>query len=115
VGEELAPRVGISVLYAGDHVDRVRELGEACFTAYLAGLREAGWGDDARLARLGYAAGMIRCGGTLTPWAIADPAVVAGWESAWGPFGDIIDRWAALRPYVLDLADEARLLSAEFG
>jgi hypothetical protein len=110
VGEELAPLVWASPVLAGEHAQQARELGEACFEGYLAGLRDAGWRGDARLARLGYAAGVIRYGGTITPTAIDDPAFMTSIERAWGPFGDILDRWAAVRPYMLDLADEAREL-----
>jgi hypothetical protein len=110
VGEELAPLVGASVIMADEHADRVPDLGETCFAGYLEGLRDAGWSGDDRLARLGYAAGMIRFGGTWTPLLLDNPAEIAAIERAWGPFGAFIDRWAAVRPYVLDLADEAREL-----
>jgi hypothetical protein len=113
VGDELAPLVGSSVIHAGEHADHVRDLGETCFAGYLAGLRDAGWSGDARLARLGYAAGIIRYVGTWTPLVMDNPAAIAGAERAWGPFGEFVDRWAAVRPYLLDLADEARLLMAE--
>jgi hypothetical protein len=110
VGEELAPLVYASPLLAGEDADQARELGETCFEGYLAGLRDAGWSGDARLARLGYTAGVIRYGGAITPLAIDNPAVIPQVEIAWGPFGEILDRWVAVRPYMLDLADEAREL-----
>jgi len=110
VGEELAPLVYMSPVLAGEHADRSRELGETCFEGYLAGLRDAGWPGDARLARLGYTAGVISFGGAYSPVAIDKPAVIAQVERAWGPLGDVLDRWAAVRPYMLELADEAREL-----
>jgi hypothetical protein len=39
-----------------------------------------------------------------------NPAAIAGAERAWGPLGEFVDRWAAVRLYVLELADEAREL-----
>jgi hypothetical protein len=112
VGDELAPLVGSSAIHAGEHVDHVRDLGETCFAGYLAGLRDAGWSGDARLARLGYAAGTIRYVGTFIPLVIDNPAAIARIERAWGPFGEFVERWAAVRLYALDLADEARELMA---
>jgi hypothetical protein len=113
VGEELAPLVCASPVFAGEHAGRARELGETCFEGYLAGLRDAGWKGDARLARLGYTAGVIRYCGTPTPQVIANPAARASMERAWGPMGDLLDRVAAVRPYLLDLTDEARELMSE--
>jgi len=112
VGEELAPLVCASVMLADADPDRVRELGETCFEGYLAGLRDAGWVSDARLARLGYAAGTIRYG--LVPIAIVgamDPEVVARLERVWRlPYEEIVDRTVVVQRYTLDLADEARSL-----
>jgi hypothetical protein len=113
VGEELAQLVAASVVHAGDYADRVRDLGEVCFAGYLEGLREVGWSGDARLARLGYAAGMIRFGGTWTPLLLNNSAEIAAVERAWGPYGEFVDRWATVRRFLLDLADEARLLMVE--
>jgi hypothetical protein len=110
VGEELAALACASAFLLREHADRVRELGETCFEGYLTGLRDAGWRDDARLARLGYAAGLIRYAGTITPSAIGDPAVMAWLEGAWGPYPATVDRWMGARRYILDLADEARQL-----
>ena len=69
-----------------------------------------GEGETSRLARLGYTAGVIRFGGAYSPLAIDNSAVIPQVERSWGPLDDILDRWAAVRPYMLDLADEARVL-----
>jgi hypothetical protein len=53
---------------------------------------------------------VIRNGGTPTPIAIDSPETIAQVESAWGRFGDFLDRLASMRPYILDLAEEAREL-----
>ena len=39
-----------------------------------------------------------------------DPETAEGVERAWGPYGEILDRNAAVQQYTLDLADEAREL-----
>jgi hypothetical protein len=113
VGQELAPLLCASTIWAGERADQARELGETCFDGYLEGLREAGWKGDRRLVRLGYTAGIIEFCGTLTQWAIADPTFLASIENAWGPFTDFLDRAAVVRPYMLDLTDEARDLMAD--
>jgi hypothetical protein len=41
-----------------------------------------------------------------------EPDVAASAERAWGPFGEQLDRYAAVHRYTLDLADEARTLMA---
>jgi hypothetical protein len=113
VGEELAPLVCASTAHADADPARVRELGETAFEGYLTGLREGGWDGDARDARLGYTAGVIRYGlvafGLL---AAIEPEVAAQAERVWGPFGGQLDRYAAVHRYTLDLADEARALIA---
>jgi hypothetical protein len=113
VGEELAPLVCASVAHADADPTGVRDLGELAFEGYLTGLREGGWDGDVRDARLGYTAGVIRYGliafGLI---AAIEPDVAARVERAWGPFGDQLDRYAAVHRYTLDLADEARALMA---
>src|SRR5687768_1953367 len=56
VGEELAQLVVASLLYFETMGIAPRDLDAACFAAYVAGLREAGWVGDERLVRLGFAA-----------------------------------------------------------
>jgi hypothetical protein len=82
----------------------------AVFASYLAGLREAGWEGDARLARFGSLA--------VAAWLAGLP----GWlpfieseqgrefmERGWGrPWEETLRRWAAGQYVYLDWADEAR-------
>jgi hypothetical protein len=111
VGEEIAPLVCASTAHADADPARVRELGELSFAGYLTGLREARWHGDARLARLGYTAGVIRYGlAAIGLVAALEPEVAAQAERAWGSFGDQLDRYAAVQRYTLTLADEARTL-----
>lgn len=59
VGEELVCLVAVSLYYEGFSVDYAEELDKTVFAAYVAGLREAGWTGDAKLARLGFTCGMV--------------------------------------------------------
>jgi hypothetical protein len=112
VGEELAPLVCASVAFGDADPERVRELGALAFDGYVAGLRDAGWTGDARLARLGYAAGTIRYGvAAIALFAVLHPEVAARAERTWGrPIEDIVERFGAVQRYTLDLADEVRQL-----
>ena len=58
LGEELVCLVAVSLYYTGFSQQYAERLDEAIFDAYIAGLRETGWGGDAKLARIGYTCGM---------------------------------------------------------
>lgn len=82
------------------------------FEAYLAGLREAGWHGDGRLARLGYTASAALLWG-LPTWLPLIPteqgrAFLEGFLGR--PIGESLERWAAMLDLLLDLGDEARAL-----
>ncbi len=59
VGEELVCLVAVSLYYEGYSADYADQLDEAVFASYVAGLRQAGWKGDEKLARLGYTCGMV--------------------------------------------------------
>ncbi len=54
LGAELAPLVGVAFGLGKFPASQAKELDQACFEAYLGGLRQAGWQPDARQVRLGY-------------------------------------------------------------
>jgi hypothetical protein len=88
-------------------------LDAIAFEGYLAGLRDAGWRGDARLVRFGYAATAALYGvGTAGVWLNAileDDGKVA--EKVIGyPIDCVLDQFALLQNYLLDLGDEARTL-----
>jgi hypothetical protein len=117
VGEECAPLVMASILLGeGLEPDDVPALSRACYAGYLAGLRDAGWAGDERLVRLGYAAATALRFGPFSGFVDligADDALLASEEPVTGaPFDAVLDRFAALQPFVLALADEARDLLA---
>jgi hypothetical protein len=54
VGAELAPLIAAAIGIGGFPASRAQELDNACFTAYLEGLRRAGYQPDVRQVRLGF-------------------------------------------------------------
>jgi hypothetical protein len=92
-----------------------RDLDEAVFEGYLAGLREAGWHADRALVRFGYAAfAALKYGGVL-PWLIiaSEDGGVEAWLRGEGrPLDEMLHEPLAWMAYVLDLLGEARDLAA---
>lgn len=112
LGGEVFALVGSSTLLLEWEPAQIGELDAAVFTAYIAGLREAGWQGDPNHVRLGYAAWLaLWCGAAL-------PAAAAIWcQPDWAgrtlqqmgrPQEDAAAAWAILCAYALDRADEAR-------
>ncbi len=58
IGEDLVALVAVSLHYAGFSQEYAEQVDQAVFAGYIAGLREAGWQGDEKLARLGYTCGM---------------------------------------------------------
>jgi hypothetical protein len=115
VGEELGHLVGYCMkLYALPGA-RIGELDRAVFDGYVEGLRAAGWGGDAGLARLGYLASFVPRMAMNVPQLnlLADEARLAavGRRRGLSPI-EIARHHAAITHYLLDLADEARGLIA---
>src|SRR5215207_1065172 len=115
VGEELEQVVVASLFFFETMGVAPGELDAACFAAYVAGLREAGWAGDERLVRLGYTAdaalrhtvGLVRY---LLPM-VTDPAVPPAIEAFLGrPLAQVLEGWAELWPFQFALAEEARAL-----
>ena len=97
-----------------------RDLDAACFAGYVAGLREAGWVGDERLARLGFTvdAALRSSVGLLGQiWSlVSDPALRSVVEDWFGrPLEAVVEAWAELWPFQFELADEARVLLATVG
>lgn len=116
VGEELAPLIGMRADpdpgLARGHVE------EAVFDGYVTGLRAAGWHDDPRLIRLGYAATAplrysIATAATLALTILQDGGSGALEERRHQPIAQIVAQDAAFVMHLLDLADEARILLAD--
>ena len=86
-------------------------LSQTCYEGHLAGLRDAGWAGDERPVRLGFTAAMALRFGPIAGYVAtitADDAMRARREPALGTTLDaLLDRFAAVQPFVLDLPDAA--------
>ncbi len=58
LGEDLTSLVAVSLHYDRFSQEFAQAVDEAVFTGYIAGLRQAGWRGDTRLARIGYTCAM---------------------------------------------------------
>jgi hypothetical protein len=103
---ELLPSFSFSLLEA-------RDIVEAVFQGYLAGLRDAGWPGDRNSVRLGFTAALALrygvCGAPANLGDLLDEKRHSIPEQRWGSSMDqIMDRWAGCARFMLGLADEAR-------
>jgi hypothetical protein len=113
IGEELVNLVVASVMWFQAEATALPELAERCLEGYMAGLADAGWRGDPRLARAGFVvAGALRYGpllaGPLAQWGEAgvDGALRGIGHSA----GEWLTCWAAVRRFTFDQFDEAQAL-----
>ncbi|HEY3078750.1 MAG TPA: hypothetical protein VGM69_02470 [Chloroflexota bacterium] len=112
VGEEIGQTLSLASIFFDVDPDDLPALDEALFAGYLAGLRDAGWRGDTRLARLGHAAHAALRNVFIPAIAPApDQQRAAAIQQSQGrSWQDIAERWAAVRPFLLARADEARHL-----
>lgn len=119
VGADISPLVIATLAFFEVGLDKARELDQSVFTQYVAGLREAGWQGDERLARLGYLIANIRysfaeIGGWLM--GVFDDGVRSGIEQAFGhPLGEIFDYFAFMVNALSYQDDERTRLMTELG
>ncbi|MCY3833486.1 MAG: phosphotransferase [Chloroflexi bacterium] len=59
IGEDLVCLVAVSLFYDRFSASYAQQLDETAFTGYIAGLRQAGWRGDSKLARIGFTCGMV--------------------------------------------------------
>ena len=114
VGEEIANLLAASLIWLEHDAAAAKGLDEAVFSGYLDGLREAGWKEDSRLARLGYAAACGLRWGVVGLWwlrSLSSAEEQAEFAEHWGrPMPELVQQWSRAIYYVLDLAEEARQL-----
>ena len=93
------------------------ELDEALFAGYLAGLRDAGWRGDPRPVRFAYAAhAALRNAFNAVGTRVPDEARRAAANQTYGhTWEELAERRAAVRPFLLERADEARGLLGILG
>jgi hypothetical protein len=110
-GQEVAILVGGSHIWVDADPEGLASLSERAFTAYVDGLREAGWRGDERVVRFAYAASSALYLAPVLPFWIArigDPARREWLERKCGrDASEIVRAWALLLDHALDLADEA--------
>lgn len=115
IGEEIATLVGISLLFLEVNMSKADVLDAIVFEGYLNGLRDAGWKGDARLARFGFATSAalyigVAGVGVFSNTLLGDEGETIA-EKVFGcPRDQLLDQFALLQSYLLDLGDEARTL-----
>ena len=114
VGEEIANLLAASLIWLEYDASDARSLDDAVFNGYLAGLRDAGWREDPRIARLGFTAACDLRWGLVGLWwllTLGDAGERAGLETHWNrPLPALASQWAKTEIYLLDLAQEAHQL-----
>ncbi|HEX9388319.1 MAG TPA: phosphotransferase [Anaerolineales bacterium] len=117
VGEEIANLLAASLIWLEYDATEARNLDEVIFNNYLKGLRDAGWQDDPRLARLGYTAACALRWGVVGLWwlrSLGDSGKQAELETHWNrPLAELVSQWARTTTYILGLAQEAYQLREE--
>ena len=117
LGEEITPLIGVSLQFMNVEMQHAKELENTVFKGYLDGLRDVGCQIDERLVRFGYTASaalMLGVAGTAL-WLdlIWDDKERTSAEKSIGyPIESILDTFAALQQYLLDLGEEAQQLVA---
>ena len=111
VGQEIGVTTAVNLIFLDVSGAHARELDDAVFAGYCAGLRDAGWLGDVRLARFGYA---ITAG--LEFGVAFSIAIAKGQQQDGGargaailgrPIEHIVEEYATMHPFLLDLGDEA--------
>ena len=106
-----------SVLWARDREPaELPALSEAVFAGYVAGIRDAGWSGPEAVPRLGYAAtAALQYGAfasTIVVGLATDPDRPRFEVAVGATLEAVLERHAAVQPFVLGLADEVRALLA---
>jgi hypothetical protein len=115
VGEEITPLIAVSLQFMNVGMQHAQALEDIVFTGYLDGLRDAGCQVDERLVRFGYAASaslMLGVAGVAL-WlpAFLEEERRAVMEKVLGhPIEAVVETFAQLQEYLLDLGEEAQQL-----
>lgn len=111
-GEEVGQTLSVASAFFDVEPADLPALDEALFAGYLAGLREAGWRGDPRAVRFAYAAhaalrNAFNAVGASRANEIGRALAVERYGHTWEA---LAERRAAVRPFLLERADEARHL-----
>jgi hypothetical protein len=109
-GEEIGQTVSVASAFFDVEPADLPALDEALFSGYLAGLHDAGWRGDERQVRFAYAAhaalrNAFNAVGTTVPDEAARMAAKQRHGHTWE---ELAGARAAVRPFLLDWAQEAR-------
>jgi hypothetical protein len=113
-GEEVGQTLSVAAAFFDLDPAELPALDEALFAGYLAGLREAGWRGDERPVRFAYAAhaalrNLFNAVGARRVDEARRPAILQSQGRSWE---ELAGARAAVRPFLLERADEARRLLA---
>lgn len=120
VGEEIGITTSVGLSWLDVAGDKAKEMDISTFESYVDGLRDCGWQGDIRLARFGYAATASLVTGVT--WAMYMGGALSTDEGARGlelmighKIDDLLEQWAMIQPFLLDLGDEALRLADELA
>ncbi|HEX2036218.1 MAG TPA: hypothetical protein VHS99_18710 [Chloroflexota bacterium] len=111
-GEEVGQTLSVASAFYDLEPSDLPALDQALFAGYLAGLRDAGWRGDERSVRFAYAAhaalrNLFNAVGATVPDESRRAAARRTYGHTWE---ELAERRAAVRPFLLDRAAEARRL-----
>ncbi|MDQ3701278.1 MAG: aminoglycoside phosphotransferase family protein [Chloroflexota bacterium] len=111
-GEEVGQTLSVASAFYDVEPADLPALDEALFAGYLAGLRDAGWGGDPRQVRFALAAhAALRNAFNAVGASVPEDARRAAAQQTYGrTWEELAERRAAVRPFLLERADEARHL-----
>ena len=112
VGEEVGQTLSVASAFYDVEPADLPALDEALFASYLAGLRDVGWRGDPTQVRFAYVAhaalrNVFNDVGASVPDDWRRAAALENYGRTWE---ELAERRAAIRPFLLDRADEARRL-----
>ncbi|MGI8552959.1 MAG: hypothetical protein ACR2PL_19560 [Dehalococcoidia bacterium] len=115
-GEEVGQTLSVAAAFFDVEPAGLPALDEALFASYLAGLGDAGWRGDPQPVRFAYAAhaalrNAFNAVGASVPTDARRAAIQQTYGRTWE---ELAERRAALRPFLLERADEARRLIETF-
>jgi hypothetical protein len=115
LGEEITPLIAVSLQFMDVEMRHAQELEDIVFKGYLAGLGDVGCRIDERLVRFGYTASAALmlgvAGSALWLPIIWDDKERSSAERVIGyPIESILDTFADLQKYLLELGEEAQRL-----
>jgi hypothetical protein len=115
LGQEIGITVAVDLQFMDVPARMAQELDKTIFAGYSAGLRDAGWQGDLRLARFGQTVTAALTFGVAFSVIIAgllqSPDAAATGEAIIGhPIDEIVEQWTEMLPFLLDLGDEALAL-----